>query len=788
MKINSHKLNTLIFSIIGFIIIAFIVVVLFISPIAKYMGTKYGEKYTGRQIKMGLVYVNPFTGYVHISNLRIYDSKNSPDITNSDSLFFSAKGVTANFALFKMLTKNIEITKITLYRPIGIIIQKRKQLNFDDLIQRYTPDKSDTTPSKFHFSILKITIINGIFYYHEKEIPVNYYIKGVNIESSGWHWKQDSIGAYFSLTSGTGNGMAEGSLTINFKNLDYRFSTRIQKFDLKTLVPYFKELTNFGTFSANLDANIKATGNFLDQENIHANGLIALNDFHFGKNTNDDYASFDILVLNIIDLSPKYHRYIFGSLLLNKPFFKYERYDYLDNLQMMFGKSGANILAANANPAKFNLVLKIADYIKVLAKNFFQSDYKINKLSIYNGCFQFNDYAISKKFSIEANPLNFVADSVNKNRKRVQLSFNSGIKPYGKAFVDLSINPIDSGDFDLKYNIQGLPVTIFNPYLITYTSYPLNRGTIELNGKWRVRNSKINSDNHILVIDPRVASRIKTDGTKWAPLPFVMAIIRERGNVIDYEIPITGNLKSPSFHLHYIIVDIIKNIFVKPPTTPYRMEVRRVEREIEKSLTLTWPTRQNTLSTNQGKFVNKMAEYLIKNSEDTIAVYPMLYNENENECIEFFEAKKKYFLSSKTKNAQFLSKKDSLKVEKMSVKDSFFVQYINKQIHDKMLFTVQDKCIRLLGSAFINNKFKQLNAEREGAFMLRFKEKAIETRVKIFAGENTIPYNGFSFYKIVYKGNLPESLIRAYNEMNKLNNIVPRKSFEKVREKIGSVN
>ncbi len=788
MKIKPHKLKALIFSIIGFIIIAFITIVLFISPIAKYLGTKYGEKYTGRQIKMGLVYVNPFTGYVHISNLRIYDSKSSPDITNSDSLFFSAKGVGANFALFKMLWKNIEITKITLDQPIGIIIQKNKQLNFDDLIQLYTPDKNDTIPSKYHFSILKITIKNGTFYYHEKALPINYYIKGVNIKSDGWHWKQDSIGANFSLTSGTGNGMAEGSFTINFKNLDYILSTRVQKFDLKTLYPYLKELTNYGTFSANLDANIKATGNFLDQENIHVNGLIALNDFHFGKNINDDYASFDKLVLNIIDLSPKYHRYIFGSLLLNKPFFKYERYDYLDNLQMMFGKSGANISAANANPARFNLVLKIADYIKVLAKNFFQSNYKINKLSIYNGCFQFNDYSISEKFSIEANPLNVTADSVNKNRKRVQFSFNSGIMHYGKAFVDLSINPIDSGDFDLKYNIQGLPVTIFNPYLITYTSYPLNRGTIELNGIWKVRNSIIKSDNHILVIDPRLSARIITNDSKRLPLPLIMAFIRERGNVIDYEIPITGNLKSPRFHLRYIIVDIIKNIFVKPPTTLYRNKVKRVENEIEKSHTLTWSTRQNSLSANQGKFVNKMTDYLLKNPDDTIAVYPIQYTDKENEYIEYFEAKKKYYLSTKNKNDQLLSEKDSLKVEKMSVKDSFFIQYLNKQVHDNMMFTVQDKCIRLLGIAYINNKFKQLKVERESTFMQRFKTKAVETRVKFIANESTIPYNGFSFYKIVYKGDLPESLIKAYDEMNKLNNNVPRISFEKVREKIGNIN
>jgi len=59
----------------------------------------------------------------------------------------------------------------------------------------------------------------------------------------------------------------------------------------------------------------------------------------------------------------------------------------------------------------------------------------------------------------------------------------------------------------------------------------------------------------------------------------------------------------------------------------------------------------------------------------------------------------------------------------------------------------------------------------------------VENRVKIFAGENNIPYNGFSFFKIEYSGEFPESLIRAYQEMNELNNAAPRKRLVKEREK-----
>jgi hypothetical protein len=766
MKIVTADFKKTLITVISFIIITVIVVILLIPPISKYLIEKNDMKYIGRQIKMGRVYVNLFTGYVHIRNLKIYESKSQSALVESDSVFFSAKGISANFAMFKMLSKTIEIKDLTLDQPKGIIIQNKTDFNFNDLIKKFTPEKPDSTSSSVHFNILNIKIKNGEFYYREKVIPINYFIKEVNIESTGKYWNADTIRAKISFLSGTDAGSLKGNFTVNLKSLDYRIAVIVHKYDLNFLDQYLKNLVNFGTFSATLDADISATGNFNDQENLNARGLLAMNDFHFGKNTKDDYASFDKLVLKIDELSPGNHKYLFDSLSLSHPFIKYELFDYLDNLQMMFGKSGANISGNKTEPARFNLIFIIGNYIKALAKNFFQSDYKINKLAIYKGCFRFNDYSSNEKFSIEANPLYVVADSVNKNNNWVKVSLKSGIKPYGNITIALNINPKVSGDFDMQYHLQRLPASTFNPYFITYTSFPLDRGTIELTGTWKVRNGIIKSDNHLLVIDPHVLRQQRNINTKLISSPLIIFLTRQHGNVIDYQIPITGNLKNPTFHLHEVVFHIFGKIFVNPALVPFRLLEKKSENEPDKTLTMEWEIRQVSLLQHQEKFANKMVDFLVKNPDATLAVYPNQYAEKEKEYISFFEAKKKYFLISRNINALFLSKDDSLKVENLPVKDSLFVNYLNKEVRDSMLFTIQEKCNNFVGSAVINAKFEQLNKKREDVFLLHFKKAAVENRVKIYSGENNIPYNGFSFYKIVYKGELPKSLIKAYQQMN----------------------
>ncbi|MDQ3190867.1 MAG: DUF748 domain-containing protein [Bacteroidota bacterium] len=735
--------------------------ILFISPITKYLIQKYDKEFTGRQITLDWAYVNPFTGYIYLSNLKVYE-------LNSDTIFLSSTGVSANFAMLKMFYNTYEINKISLKHPKGIVIQNELKFNFDDLIEKFT-STSDPDKEPLHFNILNMEIIDGEFYYIDKITPISYFIKQVNIESSGKRWDVDTIAANFSFLPGIGKGDIKGNCNIDVQTKEYSLEVLANKYDLEFIGQYLKDLTNYGSFSANLDTDIKINGNFNDGKNISAKGMIAFNDFHFGKTTKDDYAAFENLVISIDELSPINHIYFYDSIILNKPFFVYELYDYLDNMQTMFGVKGSKIESTVKDDVKFNLVIEIAKYIKMISTNFLQSHYKIGKLAIYNGDIKYNDYTLGEKFAIELNPLTIISDSIDTDKRRVNVRVESEIIPYGNFTGNLSINPKDSSDFDLNYHLGKLPLAMFNPYAIAYTSFPLNRGSMEFNGKWHVREGNIQSENHLVISDLRTSSRLKNKNTRYIPVPLILAFVRDEGNVIDYEIPINGDLKNPKFKLTDVFMDLLENIFVKPPTTPYRMKIKKIETEIEKSFALNWQTRQSAFLSDQEKFIETLVKFLVKNPGETITVHPQDFKQKEKEYILFFEAKKKYFLSKNIKKADSFSENDSLKVDKSSIKDSLFVNYLNSQLKDSLLFTVQDKCAKLIGWDVVNTKYEQLIKKRQEAFLYFFKEKEVEKQLKFSEAKNTFPYNGFSFYKIEYKTEFPESLINAYQKMNEIN-------------------
>jgi hypothetical protein len=754
----------------------FILAILCASPIVKHLLLKNDEKWTGRHYTIGWLYANPFTGYCHLRDVTIYEYK-------SDSVFLTSESVSLRFNLRKLLAKEYQIDYLTLTRPLGTAIQYTKhRFNFTDLVQKFSrdPKKPRKKGGRTKFSLIDIQIEDGRFYWKEHITPVFYFIKDVNIKSTGMRWNADTIANTFSFNSGIGSGKFEGHITLNTKNSLYRSHIIIRRLDLKIVEQYLKELSKNAKFRALINLDITADGDLKDGRNINAVGGVGIYDFHIGETEKKDFASFKKFVMKIDHLNPRKKIYDIDSISLVEPFALYARYDYLDNIQHMFGVKGSRVRDAE-HSGKFNLVIAIADYVRLLAKNFFHSNYRINRVGMYRSDLQYEDYSLPEKFVIGVKPLTIIADSLGSDKAWARMRLNSGIKPYGSITLSLSINPKDSSDFDLNYHIQKINAAVLNPFLLAYTSFPVDRGSIYLKGNWRVRNGEISSTNHLLVIDPRLTNRVRTNKNKWLPLKLAMFFARDWGNTIDYEIPITGNLKHARFHLRDVFMDALGNALVKPATTHYRYEIREIENAIEKTIGFNWEPGSAKMIDGQESYVERVAKFLKKNPNASIAVFPFHYEAKEKEYIAFFEAKKKYFLILNKRPASAFTEDDSIDVAHMSPKDSLFNRFMRQHLKDSAMYTTQQLCSAFVGQHLIHKKYAVLNNARKEHFLAYFNGEGVAERLAFRKSAAIVPFNGFSFYQLTYNGEIPESMKAAFTEICQYDNAAPRKKLKKER-------
>ena len=681
---------------------------------------------------MSWLYVNPFTGSVVAHNIVVYE-KGSQDTA------IRAANLDVNITIGKLFFKTYELSSITLDQAWANVIQDSLKMNFDDWLQ------VDSTAAPIHLRICNIQIKSSEIHYHQLSIPVTYFIKDVNVTCSSLQWDVDTTHVEFDFASGTGSGTVKGSMNFNKKSTAYDLQTLVSDFDLKVLEQYIKDFSNSGNFSAFMDADVHTIGNLHSKLDMMTSGKVAFRDFHFGITLDEDYVSFRKFSMNIDSLYPSDKKYFLSSLMLDSAFLKYEKYDSLDNFSRMFGVNGKLVKEAYDKHEQVNVIFLIADYLSELARNIINSEYRISELSITNSKLLFNDYSLLEKFSATTDSVAITARDLDSRKKRSYLTLQSRLIPFGNVNVKLDVNPTDFGDFHLQYALSNVPLPMFNPYFVTYTSFPFNKGAMQVNGTWNVVNKQISSVNHLSIINPSRTDKWKNEGTLRLPVPFLLTLFRDWHRTIDFNVPITGNLDNPTYHLRDVILDVLRNIFVKPPTLPYAVRVQNENINKEEHLMMEWQPMQSQLDHQQSRQLRKISLYLILNPHSHLTISPNYFESDEKETILLFEAKKNYYASGHHLNGGKLSEDDSAAISSMSIKDDAFVQYLNEEADPNGTeFSVFGKCRMLIGQGYVNEKYNKMIALRKKGILAFFSNEQQSDRVTYKHAVSVVPPSGFS--------------------------------------------
>jgi hypothetical protein len=747
----------------GILALLLLIIAVITPPLAKRLVEKHDTEFTGREITVGTVILNPLTVALRVNDLVMFEQE-------SDTVFISAERVRVRVSLLKLLRGVYEIKSVKVNSPEIRVVRDDSLFNFTDLIERFAPE--DTLAEELKLNVRNISLKDGRVNYYEKNLPVEIGIKDINFYSKGMFWDVDTMTGEFSLVPGS--GVVSGDFMFHQDSLDYRIAMAVENLDAGLFEPYLDEMAGRSHLEALLNLDIKASGNFNRPLDGRAAGKFEVKDVRFGPSVDNEFFRLERFLVSFSEIDMEKNRFYFDSILIDKPAVLYAMYDTLDNFRRMF----SSWLAKEVGEEVEEEVDSLSFLVKMQGW-----DYYVKNFSLNDGRIEFNDYSIAEKFSMIISPFNIKADSIDKDKRRVKVSFDGSMVPEGNFNADLSMDPEDEKNFAFAYEFRNIPAPLFNPYIITHSSYQLDRGTIEMHGTWNVVDSKINSRNHFLAIDPRSSGKVDGKDTEWIPLPLILSITREQGGAIDYQIPVKGDLEDPSFKLSDVITDILKNILVKPPTTPYRLEVREAEKKIEKILSVKWEMRRAKVEDGQDKFLEEISEFLEDNPQASLVVQPIFHAEKEKENLLLFEAKKKYFIESGRIKGPKLRDKDSMEVDNMSTREKEFIGYLNRSVKNSELLTLQEKCARFIGWDLVNKRYDELITMRRNAFLDYFRENGTDKRVEVLEVKNQVPVNWFSYYKIDYKGEIPEELKEAFDKLYEANTEPPRRKYLRFRRR-----
>jgi hypothetical protein len=127
--------------------------------------------------------------------------------------------------------------------------------------------------------------------------------------------------------------------------------------------------------------------------------------------------------------------------------------------------------------------------------------------------------------------------------------------PYVDALIKL-----DAGD-----------LTPFTPYAGKFLGYPLSKGALSLDLRYLISDRRLNASNVVALNQFTLGARTDSTNATKLPVKLGIALLKDREGRIALDLPVTGGLDDPKFHIGRLVTSTLVNLLVKVATSPFSL-------------------------------------------------------------------------------------------------------------------------------------------------------------------------------------------------------------------------
>lgn len=682
-----------------------LMIIIFISPISKYLIEKYSEAYTGRKIRMEELSINIFNGSITTKGLIVYEAKSSRP-------FFKADAIDLNIAVYKLWVGKYDITSVELSNPYLQVIQKGDKFNYDDLMNRFfaedTTQKVETKPVKYWARNIQVNNAT-ILYTNTKPLTNIKLIKGVvQIPLIAWDDPIYKIQTAFDLSTG---GRSKALLHFNTNTFDYKAKIDVDQLNIDFLYPYLKDYMKVKSLKGLINTNLWLSGNANQPTAIALSGSIKANDFAIVDATNELLTSIDETNVLIDTINTAKNRYNFRSISMDHPFFRLSMYDKGFNYERIMTTPLA-ISGDTSSTVYSNVFLMMSGYIQEIVREYDVNNYQINQFRVTRGQCIFTDFTHGDKFRYVLDSMTLSSDRLSSANPFLMFSVKSRLNTSGKMSGTLKVDPKHYQDIVIDASIKELLITDFNPYSKYYVATPFLNGTISYENQTTVLGGKLDSKNILDIRQIKAGKKVKNSTAMNLPVRLAVSLLKDVKGNIHLDIPVKGSLNDPKFKWGRVIWGVLKNLVIKAATAPFRLLANLFGGKEEDFKEMQFEYTQTEILSNQQTVLDRLAKIAIDKPEIKIELTQVTNILDETEAIAVYQMKQKYLGISAAISPQELKHR----TDSITNNDSLFVKYlVSKLPNAQGLQSTEEKCVQLIGREKIIPEVHALMDKRNAA-------------------------------------------------------------------------
>ena len=196
----------------------------------------------------------------------------------------------------------------------------------------------------------------------------------------------------------------------------------------------------------------------------------------------------------------------------------------------------------------------------------------VRRVRISNGKLDFADLSLRPQFGAKIHELNGVINGLSTNQAtRSQLELDGRVDEFGLARIRGELNPFAPRiSTDVGVVFKNVDMVSASPYSMKFAGYKIASGKISLDLKYKVRHSKLEGENNVVLDQLTLGERVDSPDAMKLPLELALAILKDSDGKIDLDLPVSGSLDDPQFSYGAIVWKAVLNVIGKIVTAPFR--------------------------------------------------------------------------------------------------------------------------------------------------------------------------------------------------------------------------
>ncbi|WII73924.1 DUF748 domain-containing protein [Bdellovibrio sp. 22V] len=539
------------YSLLGFFLVPFIIE----KQIAKQVQSKLGV-----EPRIGDLSFNPYTFELTLSDFKIPAKQTGADIR--DRLLL--KKFYVNLTVYPLLKKEIRLRGVELDSAEGqFIVFKDGSINW---ALAPAPEPEEPEPegnTEWILTLQNVKIANSTLdvrdYTHE--IPLALPLGPLSLTATNISTSLGSQTSLKSLSIAVGEkGHLNISGSLKMKPLSAHVDLEVKSFPMDFLTAYLSDRTllSLRTGAFDLDGKIK-----YEQGALSFDGNSTVHDFSLlQQNVEKPVLSWQTLGLRTISAATKPMKLSINEVRLDK--FK---------TAIILRKDGTlNYRSFLKNPAAPTAANAIsATTAQEPDKKSTAFSYLISKVVFTDGVIDFADQQIRPNFAAKVHGFSGTLGPLSEDlTQKIKTDLSGKVEAFGKFKGDGYLIPgTKKPSLDFKANFHNIELTTFTPYAGRFAGYEINQGKMFLDINYTLVNNRIRGQNRVMLDQFTLGDKVKSENSTNWPVKLGLALMKDRKGQIKFQLPVEGDVNSPSFSLGNLVWTALKNMVINIVAAPF---------------------------------------------------------------------------------------------------------------------------------------------------------------------------------------------------------------------------